>query len=201
MTVKRDYFNGLAALWDGFPSPPDTPAKLTRFVRQAVPPTARRILDVGCGTGILLNPLRSDGAASAEVVELDSAERMLVQSRQKLDGQGNVSHVCAEAGSLPFAANSFDAILCFNALPHLEPIAAVLERMLECLHPNGVLSVGHLMGSENLNAFHASVNGPVNHDRLPTAKDLAELFGHLDAEVTCEEEAADWYFVQARRRG
>jgi ubiquinone/menaquinone biosynthesis C-methylase UbiE len=200
MTLKREYFNGLAELWDGFPSPPDTPGKLTRFVRQAAPPAARRILDVGCGTGILLDPLRSSGASAAEVVELDSAERMLAQSRQKSDGRRSVSHVCADAGRLPFAPGSFDAILCFNALPHLEPIAAVLERMLECLRPNGVLSVGHLMGSENLNAFHASVDGPVNHDRLPTAKELAELFGRLRADVTCEE-AADWYFVQARKRG
>jgi SAM-dependent methyltransferase len=125
---------------------------------------------------------------------------MLVQGRQKSGGQANVSHVCAEAGSLPFAAGCFDAILCFNALPHLESMAGALERMLECLQPNGVLSVGHLMGSENLNTFHSSVNGPLNHDRLPGAKDLAELLTNLSADVTCEEEAPDWYFVQARKR-
>jgi ubiquinone/menaquinone biosynthesis C-methylase UbiE len=201
MTPKREYFNELAEHWDGFPSPPDIPQKLKRFVCQAVPPTARRILDIGCGTGILLDPLRSSNAASAEIVELDSAEKMLVQNRQKSGGCENISHICAEAGGLPFPAASFDAILCFNALPHLEPIADVLARMLECLRPAGVLSVGHLMGSENLNAFHAAVNGPVNHDHLPDAKRLARLFSNLSADVVCAEEAEDWYFVQARKRG
>jgi ubiquinone/menaquinone biosynthesis C-methylase UbiE len=201
MTPKRDYFNGLAELWDGFQSPPDTPAKLRRFVSLAVPSTARRILDVGCGTGILLEPLRLSGVQPSLIVELDSAERMLVRNRQKLTGEQPVSHVCGDAGRLSFPDGSFDAILCFNALPHLEPIADVLERMVDCLLPFGVLSVGHLAGSENLNAFHAALDGPVNHDRLPTATDLAELLRGMNAEVVREEEAADWYLVQARKRG
>jgi ubiquinone/menaquinone biosynthesis C-methylase UbiE len=201
MTPKRDYFNGLAELWDGFQSPPDTATKLSRFVSLAVPPTARRILDVGCGTGILLEPLRSSGVQPSLIVELDSAQRMLVRNRQKLTGEQPVSHICGDAGRLPFPDGCFDAILCFNALPHLEPIADVLERMVDCLLPSGVLSVGHLANSENLNAFHASLDGPVSHDRLPKAAELAGLIRGMNAEVVREEEAADWYLVQARKRG
>jgi ubiquinone/menaquinone biosynthesis C-methylase UbiE len=199
MTPKRDYFNGLAELWDGFRSPPGTPEKLKRFVSLAVPPTARRILDIGCGTGILLEPLRSIGTPRSLIVELDSAERMLVRNRQKFTGVRRLSHLCADAGCLPFLPGSFDAILCFNALPHLEPIADVLEQMLDCLLPSGILSVGHLVSSDNLNAFHAALDGPVNQDRLPRAMDLAGAIRRMNSEVIRAEEAADWYLVQARK--
>jgi SAM-dependent methyltransferase len=200
LTPKREFFNGLSARWDGFPSSPDTPEKLARFVSRAVPPSARRVLDAGCGTGILLDPLNACGVALETVVELDAAELMLAQNRLKLEGQPGVSHVCADARSLPFPPASFDAVLCFNALPHLAPMPVALKGMLDCLRPAGLLSVGHLMGSECLNAFHAGTGGAVAHDHLPNAERLRALLAGMDAEVVCAEEASDWYFVQARKR-
>jgi 2-polyprenyl-3-methyl-5-hydroxy-6-metoxy-1,4-benzoquinol methylase len=195
---KREYFNDLAVRWDCLPGPPNAEDKLKRFVSRAAPAAARRILDVGCGTGILVEPL---GNTTARIVELDSAEQMLLQSRRKSSGRVQVQHVCADAGSLPFRSASFDAILCFNVLPHLEPLAGALECMIECLERGGVLSVGHLMGSGQLNAFHASLNGPVSGDRLPSAERLAGMLKGMGAGIVCAEEAPDWYFVQARKCG
>ncbi len=199
MTAKRDYFNSLAPRWDGFPSPADAPEKVTQFVRRSLPAYAPRVLDAGCGTGLLLGPLLGGQGLASQIVELDIAEQMLLESRRKADGCRNVGHVCADTLRLPFRDAVFDAALCFNALPHMVPMTDVLHALLGCLRPGGTLAVGHLMGSGDLNAFHANVGGVVGEDHLPSAEALGGMLCQAGAQVLCCEEAPDWYFVQVRK--
>jgi SAM-dependent methyltransferase len=198
--MKRTYFNELAPRWDDLPAPPDAPEKVARFAALAVPPDARRILDVGCGTGILVNHLRRSASGFDTLVEFDVAERMLALNRSRAEDP-RIAHVCGDALHVPFGRGAFDAVLCFNALPHFDPLEPALRSMVECLRPGGVLAVGHLMGSGVLNAFHASLGGAVAHDRLPAAPELAGLLEQLGNEVVRRDEAPDWYLVQARRPG
>jgi ubiquinone/menaquinone biosynthesis C-methylase UbiE len=197
LAPKRDYFNGIADQWDGFPAPPDTADMTARFVALAVPEQAERILDVGCGTGILVPLLRASGNAPRHLVELDLAERMLAQSRLKSGGRPEVMHVCAAAQSLPFAPATFDVALCFNALPHLTPIDTTLRAVLACLRPGGLLSVCHLMGSSALNSFHAAMGGVVAGDHLPSAEHLGAMLRRLNCEIGRCEDTPGWYLVQA----
>jgi hypothetical protein len=57
------------------------------------------------------------------------------------------------------------------------------------------------VGSRELNAFHSSLDGPIVHDRLPPAVELAEALERLGAAVTHQEEDSDWYFVRAKWPG
>ncbi len=196
---KQTYFNELAARWDHLPAPPDAPARLARFVARCLGDSAHRVLDVGCGTGVLLGHLHASPAPPREVVELDLAEAMLQENRKK-PAAASVAHVCGEAQRPPFRHSAFDRVICFNALPHLSPIDETLARMLDCLCPDGLLTVGHLMASTELNQFHSMIGGAVAGDRLPPASDLAAVLTGLGAEVVCQEEEPGWYFVQARRR-
>jgi ubiquinone/menaquinone biosynthesis C-methylase UbiE len=196
---KRDFFNAQAAAWDSNPEPPEDPGKRVLFVARSIPPGARRVLDVGCGTGILLDAMECRDGHGRTVVELDLAERMLAENRRKCGGRAWVAHVCASVAALPFAPERFDAVLCFNALPHFDSLEAALRSMLACLRPGGWLTVGHLMSSALLNEFHASLEGAVRGDHLPEPEALARTLSALNAEVLCCEEDPGWYFVQARK--
>lgn len=196
---KRDFFNAQAAAWDSYPEPPEDPGKRALFVARSIPPGARRVLDVGCGTGILLEAIESRDGRAPTVVELDLAERMLAENRRKCRSRAWVAHVCASVAGLPFAPERFDAVLCFNALPHFDSLEAALRNMLACLRPGGCLTVGHLMSSGLLNEFHAGLEGAVRGDHLPEPEALARTLHALDAEVLCREEDPGWYFVQARK--
>lgn len=198
LSLKREYFNDLASRWDQLPAPPGAAASVERFVEAAVDRSARLILDAGCGTGILLPPLRRL-APECRVVEMDVAEQMLAESRKK-EASARIVQVCGDARRPPFASGAFDAVLCFGVLPHLAPIEEALRNLLACLRPGGLLSVGHLMGSEALNALHASLGPAVAGDRLPSSERLAALLTGLGAEVARREEAPDRYLVQARRQ-
>jgi 2-polyprenyl-3-methyl-5-hydroxy-6-metoxy-1,4-benzoquinol methylase len=192
--IKREYFNQLAPAWDQLPGPPDAPARIAEFSRRAVPDTSQRVLDVGCGTGVMLAGI---SRPDRRIVALDVAENMLRQSLRKFGSQA--TYVCADAVRLPFAAGAFDAIVCFGVLPHIQPLRPALTGLVETLASGGTLTVGHLMGSTELNAFHAGLSPAVSDDRLLSAKDLADTLVALGLDAAHVEERPDWYFVQCRR--
>ncbi len=196
MQSKRDYFNELAPAWDGIPTPPDAEEKARRFVREALHPADRIVLDLGCGTGILVPALLDHNPA--RIVECDFAEGMLAENRRKWR-DGRIGRVCADALALPFEAESLDAVLCFGVLPHLGHAADAIQELLRCLRPGGTIAVGHLMDSEELNRFHAGLGGPVRNDRIVPARDLALLLRLLGTVPARADECPGWYFVQAEK--
>jgi demethylmenaquinone methyltransferase/2-methoxy-6-polyprenyl-1,4-benzoquinol methylase len=194
---KWEYFDSLASDWDSLPQPEDAAAKRARFVTLAIEGHPLRILDVGCGTGILVPELLGQ-CPSSTIVELDFSPEMIARNRAK-NGRPNVQFLCSSIGEAPLEPASFDAVLCFGILPHLESLDADLRTLASALKPGGRLSAGHLMGSAELNAFHAGLEGPVKTDRLPTVAKLADLLSTAGLHVQIAEESANWYFVRAEK--
>lgn len=104
-----------------------------------------RVLDVACGTGILLRRL-VDQVPGAEAYGVDASEDMLAQARAALKGRPHV-HVervevgTGETASLPFAQESFDLITCTNALHDMPDPVATLAGLRRLLAPGGQLVV------------------------------------------------------------
>jgi len=73
-----------------------------------------RILDSGCGTGILLE--RVAGRVES-AVGVDFSPRMLAKAKLKLKKRSNVELVCADFDHLPFLEGWFTHIFMFDALP------------------------------------------------------------------------------------
>ena len=195
--TKRKFFDGIAPQWDSFEHPPDAADGRTEFVRLATKHHPKWILDVGCGTGVLIPHLRRS-CPQAHVVELDFSSEMLAVN-QKKHGDRQIEYCCADLAHADLQGASFDAILFFNALPHFEPLHCVLSKAASLLKQGGRIAVGHLMGSAELNAFHSSVNGPVAHDRLLPAAQLADLLSQAGLVMLRNEERPDWYFVMAEK--
>ncbi len=105
------------------------------FARRFV--AGARVLDAACGEGYGAALL---GAVASAVtgVDIDAAT---VGHAGSVHGRRNVRFVCASATALPFAAASFDAVVSFETIEHLD--AADQPRMLaefaRVLVPDGVL--------------------------------------------------------------
>lgn len=117
--MKREYFDELAPRWDSLPGPPDSADRARRFVDDSLPASCASVLDLGCGTGILVEPLLASAAES--IIECDFAERMLQENRAKR-ADARVRYLCCDASHPPLAESTLDAVLCFNVLPHLDDI-------------------------------------------------------------------------------
>jgi ubiquinone/menaquinone biosynthesis C-methylase UbiE len=98
-----------------------------------LPRGAKRVLDLGCGTGFFLAELDRERPGA---VGLDISLAMLRVSEQYVPGARLVT---ADAEQLPFAGNSFDAIFCKGSLHHTRDHVAFLENCRRALADGGVL--------------------------------------------------------------
>mgnify|MGYP001170395014 CR=1 FL=1 len=90
-----------------------------------------RLLEVGCGTGLILDRLRSD---FDEVIGVDLSEGMLEHARAR----GLEAHQ-SSAESLPFDDESFDMVCSFKVLAHVQGIRSAALEMARVLKPGGIL--------------------------------------------------------------
>lgn len=87
----------------------------------------RRILDVGCGTGIMLGYLAQYG----QVKGVDISKRAIAFCQAR--GFKNV-HL-GDAQKLPFPDNSFDVITAFDILEHIKDDQEALKEFFRVLRP------------------------------------------------------------------
>jgi ubiquinone/menaquinone biosynthesis C-methylase UbiE len=104
-----------------------------------------RVLDVACGTGMLLKWLL-DQVPAAEAYGVDASGDMLEQARNALKDQPHV-HLervqigAGEKAGLPFTQETFDLIICTNALHDIPEPVVTLSGLRRLLAPGGQLVV------------------------------------------------------------
>ena len=105
-----------------------------------------RILDIGCGGGLLSEPMARLGA---DVVGADAAERNIPVAKVHADQSGltiDYRHTTAEA--MAAAGEQFDAVLNMEVVEHVADPLAYLTACQELLRPGGI----HICSTINRNA-------------------------------------------------
>ena len=98
---------------------------------------SKTILDIGCGTGILLDEVqqRENGI---QTFGCDLSFEMLRQTTQKENG--NLLHISvADATALPYPSDRFDTIFSTSVFHFIRNPNAALNEMYRVLKPNGRL--------------------------------------------------------------
>ena len=113
-----------------------------------------KVLDVGCGTGVLTRELPGCVGATGSVTGFDLSESMLGVARRHCPGvpfhQGSVN-------TLPFDDASFDVVVSAFMLMFLESPAQALSEMRRVLRPGGRLVVSVWQGLDNNPTYAALV--------------------------------------------
>ena len=108
-------------------------ALLMRLVKRYLPPPAGPVLDVGCGSGLMLEQL----SGRRDVVGLDLLAEGLVASRE---ASPEARLVQADAALLPFREATLAGVLLLDVLEHVDD-RAVLAQVHRILRPGGILLV------------------------------------------------------------
>lgn len=102
------------------------------------PKPGQRLLDVGCGTGALLEALDT-AFPDVEAVGIDPSGEMLGIARRRLADRIRLEAAWAEA--LPFHADSFDVVVSCNAFHYWRHPATALDEIARVLKPEGRLVI------------------------------------------------------------
>jgi 2-polyprenyl-6-hydroxyphenyl methylase / 3-demethylubiquinone-9 3-methyltransferase len=98
-------------------------------------PVGLRVLDIGCGGGLLAEEFAQLGCA---VVGVDPSEESLAVARMHAAGQGlAIGYHCATGEALPFADESFDIAYCCDVLEHVTDLPQVIAETARVLRPGG----------------------------------------------------------------
>jgi SAM-dependent methyltransferase len=96
---------------------------------------AARLLEVGSGSGRILSSIRADDPA----IQLSGIDLSLEQTELARSTHPDIEFVCGNGESLPFADASFDYVIFFDYLEHIERPRASLAEMRRVLKPGGFL--------------------------------------------------------------
>jgi thioesterase domain-containing protein/SAM-dependent methyltransferase len=163
----------------------------------------RRVLEIGCGTGLLLSRLVPDAESYWAT---DLSRPVLERLRTRLDREGGalphvhlLQRLAHDFDGLP--AGGFDCIVLNSVVqyfPDTDYLLAVLEGAFARLEPGGTVFVGDVRSLPLLEAFHASVQLA----RAANTQSAAELRQQAWKEVEKEEELVldPALFMALRRR-
>ena len=92
-----------------------------------------RVLEVGCGTGLILGRLARHARTACGI---DLSPGMLRGARER-----GLDVVLASATQLPFASNSFDLVCSFKVLAHVPDIRSALAEITRVTRPGGRMAL------------------------------------------------------------
>ena len=133
-------FSDLAARWwdaDGdLKTLHDINPARCEFVADRWPLAGARVLDVGCGGGLLSEAL---AALGARVTGIDASERAVEIARLHLHESGRqVEYECTTAEAHADAqAGRYDLVTCMELLEHVPEPASVIDACARLLRPGG----------------------------------------------------------------
>lgn len=156
--VEVERFEALAGEWWDTagklrPLHSQGPARLS-FIRNALvrhfdikttglqPLSGLSVLDVGCGGGLVSEPLARLGAA---VTGIDPTHDSIAVARSHAKGQGlTIDYRTASVEQLVAAGEQFDAVVCVEVIEHVPDQAAFVKSLGQLVRPGGALVMSTL---------------------------------------------------------
>lgn len=109
---------------------------ITDSLQSAIPANAK-ILDVGCGNGVITRHL---GQFGYEVLGIDVSEKTIAVAKSK-NTLPNVQFAVISAEELIASGQQYDAVICSEVLEHLHEPGVLLKTIYQSLKDDGTLIV------------------------------------------------------------
>jgi 2-polyprenyl-6-hydroxyphenyl methylase/3-demethylubiquinone-9 3-methyltransferase len=126
-----------------------------RDARQVSSLSGLRILDIGCGAGILSEPLARMGAqvvgADPSEENIDAARAHAAQSGLTIDYRGATAEALADAGE------RFDVVLAMEVVEHVADVSLFVCRCAEMVKPGGLMFAATL--NRTMKSFALAIVG------------------------------------------
>lgn len=203
--ARKDFFNERAEHWmNMWYRNPDTGA-YTKFDKEfmrlfSMIPIRKgdSVLDVGCGSGVLVPHILKMISQNGRLYELDYAENMIRVNR-KLHPDKRIGFFTADVLNMPLEPDTCNVVICFSCFPHLDDKDDAMKAMTKVLKRGGWLAVAHFDSSDDINRLHKKSESVVMHDRLPGADEMRTLFRNVGLRIKNFIDEQGFYLVLGQR--
>lgn len=128
--------------------------KFGRNVRSLSCLSGLRLLDIGCGAGLLCEPFTRLGA---EVIGIDPSQTNIAAARLHADRSGLlIDYRCTTVEEMD-PRERFDVVLAMEVVEHVVDVGAFLARCTALMKPNGIMVVSTL--NRNWKSFALAIVG------------------------------------------
>ena len=177
-----DFFDRHADSWDAEMVRND--AIIHTILDNAGVVEGKDILDVACGTGVLIPDYLERKVAS--VTGIDISPRMAEIAKTKFP-QPEVTILCGDVETTDFG-KQFDCIVVYNAFPHFPRPERLIERLAGLLRPGGVMTIAHGMSRARIDHHHSGAAHPISNG-LMSEDDLAAVFApYYDVDIKISDD-------------
>lgn len=204
LTRTRVFFDERAAKWDTLISTGHG-QRLRKIVETLPIQSSAAVLDVGCGTGVLLPILADMLDASGKVVAVDVSFRMMQETKGRIASL-DTNHALpvffllhADVVQPPLRDAAFDWVICNSCFPHFHDQQQAVCTMAQLLKPGGRLVVCHTESRDAINELHRKVGGVVGGHELPDDTAMRALVANAGLTLEVFNSATDYYLVMAKK--
>lgn len=178
MDNRKDYFESFADEWDKMFTAEDLEI-LEFLINSFGIKEGDKVVDMGCGTGVLFDFLRRKVGGKGIIVGVDFSTRMLHKAKMNFPFN-NIIAIDGDVEEVPLKTDHFDVAISFAAFAHFPHQELVIREAARILKPGGSFNIIHLSSSKEMEEEHQRAGGPIENDHLPTREKMVELFSCCD---------------------
>lgn len=188
----REFFNEWASKWDAGMVKDDEIMNI--ILDNAEVSKGKDVLDVACGTGVMIDYYLDREVGS--VTGVDLSDKMCEIASEKFKNNKNVRIICEDVEEYK-GDKKYDAIIVYNSFPHFPDSEHLISHLSSLLKKGGILTIAHGMSRDRLVSHHSNVSCEIKRD-LPEANELSKIFSNY-LEVTTIISNDKMYQVAGRK--
>lgn len=156
------------------------------------------VVDVGCGTGVLVPYILEATNFAGTLYEVDFAERM-IEVNKRLNNREGIHFIVSDAEDIPLEDNACDVVICFSCFPHFHDKEKTLSTLSRILKPCGTFAMSHFDSSEGINKHHGTCHA-VMHDLLPDTVSMRTLLATAGMHISLFIDEPGFYCIIADKQ-
>ncbi len=158
------------------------------------PKPGERLLDLGCGQGLMTGELARAVGSAGEVIGVDPSPDMRAEAETRCGEQPNIRILDGNAGELPVEDGSLDGAVSLQVFEYVSDIAAALADLQRKLRPGGRLVIGDMQWA----TLSWASDNPDRMERMRRAWERHVAEPNVPALLPSALETAGFHLVEMR---
>ncbi|MEG1393080.1 MAG: methyltransferase domain-containing protein [Christensenellaceae bacterium] len=178
-------FDAMASKWDGMVT--HDAQKIYKIIEALGDLSHKEVIDVGCGTGVMIPFLKEIGAE--HIFEVDLSKNMLEIAHEKY-GDNQITYRCTDFIDVK---DKCDVVLFYSVWPHIADKSKAIKHAYALLRKDGQLMIAHSESRDKINDIH-------EHENLEEMLELENKIARHHFYVTSKTDDAQLFYITAVKK-